>query len=36
LGWTYYADPWWGYPDYGNYDYNQPYPSQSWYYCSAG
>ena len=35
LGWTYYADPSWGYPDYGNYDYNQPYvASQSWYYCS--
>src|SRR6516164_9267584 len=36
LGWTYYADPWWGYPNYGNYDYDQPYASQSWYYCSAG
>src|SRR6516164_6340054 len=34
LGWTYYEDPWWGYPDYGNYGYNQPYASQSWYYCS--
>jgi hypothetical protein len=27
LGWTYY-------PDYGFYDYNQPYAAQSWYYCS--
>jgi len=27
--------PWWGYyPDYGYYDYNQPYSSQTWYYCS--
>ena len=27
--------PWWGYyPDYGYYDYSQPYPSQTWYYCS--
>jgi hypothetical protein len=34
LGWTYHSDPWWGYPDYGTYDYNQPYASQSWYYCS--
>ena len=26
--------PWWGYyPDYGYYDYSQPY-SQTWYYCS--
>jgi len=30
LGWTYYPY----YPDYGYYDYNQPYASQSWYYCS--
>jgi hypothetical protein len=22
------------YPDYGYYDYSQPYPSQTWYYCS--
>ena len=22
------------YPDYGYYDYNQPYSSQTWYYCS--
>ena len=29
LGWTYYADPSWGYPNYGNYDYNQPYASQT-------
>ena len=29
------AYPWWGYyPDYGNYDYSQPYSSQTWYYCS--
>ena len=34
LGWTYYADPWWGYQDYGNYDYNHPYAAQTWYYCS--
>ena len=27
--------PWWGYyPDYGYYDYGQPYSSQTWYYCS--
>ena len=27
--------PWWGYyPDYGYYDYSQPYGSQTWYYCS--
>jgi hypothetical protein len=27
--------PWWGYyPDYGYYDYDQPYTSQTWYYCS--
>ena len=30
-----FADPWWGYyPDYGYYDYGQPYSSQTWYYCS--
>jgi hypothetical protein len=30
-----FAYPWWGYyPDYGYYDYGQPYPSQTWYYCS--
>jgi len=29
------AYPWWGYyPDYGYYDYSQPYASQTWYYCS--
>ncbi len=29
------ANPWWGYyPDYGYYDYSQPYSSQIWYYCS--
>ena len=29
------AYPWWGYyPDYGNYDYSQPYSSQTWDYCS--
>jgi hypothetical protein len=27
--------PWLGYyPDYGYYDYSQPYGSQTWYYCS--
>jgi hypothetical protein len=26
-GWDYY-------PDYGYYDYTQPYSSQTWYYCS--
>ena len=27
--------PGWGYyPDYGYYDYSQPYASQTWYYCS--
>jgi hypothetical protein len=27
--------PWGGYyPDYGYYDYNQPYASQAWYYCA--
>src|ERR1700737_4599470 len=34
LWWTYYTDPWGGYPDYGNYDYNQSNASQYWYYCS--
>ena len=30
-----FAYPWWGYyPDYGYYDYSQPYSSQTWYYCS--
>ena len=30
-----FAYPWWGYyPDYGYYDYSQPYPAQVWYYCS--
>jgi hypothetical protein len=29
-----FGDPGWGYyPDYGYYDYSQPY-SQTWYYCS--
>jgi hypothetical protein len=29
------AYPWWGYyPDYGYYDYSQPYSAQTWYYCS--
>ena len=32
LGWTYYSYPWWGSdPDYGYYDYSQPYASQTWY-----
>jgi hypothetical protein len=35
LAWTYYDYPWWGsYPDYGYYDYGQPYSAQTWYYCS--
>src|SRR3984893_3157067 len=35
LAWTYYDNPWWGsYPDYGYYNYSQPYASQTWYYCS--
>jgi hypothetical protein len=30
-----FADPWWGYyPDYGYNNYSQPYPAQTWYYCS--
>src|ERR1700739_524652 len=30
-----FAYPWWGYyPDYGYYDYSQPYSAQTWYYCS--
>jgi len=30
-----FAYPWWGYyPDYGYYDYSQPYAPQTWYYCS--
>jgi len=30
-----FAYPWWGYyPDYGYYDYSQPYASQAWYYCA--
>jgi hypothetical protein len=34
-GGTYYTSPWWGsYPDYGYYDYSQPYTGQTWYYCS--
>lgn len=34
LGWTSYPYYWSGYQDYGYYDYNQPYASQYWYYCS--
>jgi hypothetical protein len=35
LAWTYYGYPGWdAYPDYGYYDYSQPYASQTWYYCS--
>jgi len=36
LGWTYYPYPYGSNytPDYGYYDYSQPYASQSWYYCS--
>jgi hypothetical protein len=34
LAWTYYDYPWGFYPDYGYYDYTQPYASQIWYYCS--
>ena len=35
LAWTYYDYPWWGsHPDYGYYDYSQPYSAQTWYYCS--
>jgi hypothetical protein len=34
LGWTYYSNPWWGYYPYDDYNYNQPYVSQPWYYCS--
>jgi hypothetical protein len=26
--------PWGYYPDYGYYDYSQPYSSYTWYYCS--
>ena len=36
LGFGYYGYPngWdYNYPDYGYYDYNQPYSSQTWYYC---
>jgi hypothetical protein len=30
-----FVDPWWGdYPNYGYYDYAQPYSAQTWYYCS--
>ena len=32
-----FAYPWWDYyPDYGyyGYGYGEPYPSQTWYYCS--
>jgi hypothetical protein len=33
---TYYPDPygWDNQPDYGDYDYSQPYGAQTWYYCS--
>ena len=35
LAWAYYDYPYGGYyPDYDYYDYNQPYASQTWYYCS--
>jgi|SRR5580700_7045240 hypothetical protein len=35
LGWSYYPyDYGYGYPDYGYYNYSQPYASQTWYYCS--
>jgi hypothetical protein len=35
VGWTYYTYPGWSsYPDYGYYDYGQPYAGQTWYYCS--
>ena len=36
LGFGYYGYPYgWDYsPDYGYYDYSQPYTSQTWYYCS--
>jgi hypothetical protein len=35
LGLVPYTWGWWGYaPYYGDYDYGQPYPAQTWYYCS--
>ena len=34
LGFYGYPDGWDYYPDYGYYDYSQPYSSQTWYYCS--
>ena len=36
LGFGYYGYPYgldYNYPDYGYYDYSQPYSSQTWYYC---
>ena len=34
-GYPYYGYPsGWDYPDYGYYDYSQPYSPQTWYYCS--
>jgi hypothetical protein len=35
LGLVPYTWGWWGNaPYYGDYDYIQPYPAQTWYYCS--
>src|SRR5215831_2620414 len=35
LGFGFYGYPYYGYyPDYGYYDYSQPYSPQTWYYCS--
>jgi hypothetical protein len=36
LGFGFYGYPYGGdyYPDYGYYDYSQPYSPQTWYYCS--
>jgi hypothetical protein len=34
MGWNYYPDAYGYYPDYGYYDYSQPYASQYWCYCS--
>jgi hypothetical protein len=36
LGFGYYGYPYgsdYNYPNYGYYDYSQPYSSQTWYYC---
>ncbi len=36
LGFGYYGYPYgwdYNYPDYGYYDYSQPYSAQTWYYC---